>query len=1053
MLNVNRLGLGRGLGLRGLGNLSNLGDLSSPLGNLGGLGSLGLDDREEFRSLRKLRSKREIESELQPLIAMKSVISLLSLHQMRAMSAVTIESDQPYGQATINDDRMGPSVSSDRSNVGNVRCAYCGLIGCTSHPGFFPLRRPILNPAVARDCVRVLTIVCNSCAQPRIAPEVMRERGYDKLSPYNKLKALEDFCKTLVGLRCVHPRSDGNTCDINPVYIAADCKTKGGIYRKIPTKGKRDLSGEVIQEVPISEVLNILTRISDKTSFQIGFSKGSHPRDMILNGLLVPPPIARPMSMEGDHGRPHYITHGLLQVIRKDNSNASQADVYQELFKLIYNSSAAASTMTHGDVKTIISDLQGKKSLIRYLVMGKRQNNSGRTVASSDSTLAFGEIGVPRVWAPKLTKRVKITNFNTEYLYSLVDIGQVTHYISNKTGARKKMSTNQQLQVGDYVDRWLQDGDIVCLNRQPTLHRQSFMGFRVRLGDHYTLNLHLSYTPPLNCDFDGDENNLWNIQDEETESEVVHIMDVKKNIMSTEHNRQMVGLVLNSIEAGYLLTDSNVIIDDYLFRDLLDIISNKTDFPTFYTRLVAYGVNPRSGRALLSALFPADFFYSHDDFHICEGIILNEIERPETGISRSRITKGIIGIGHRSIGQELWKKYGEDRTSDFLTDAPRIMNKWLNQRGSSVSMADCITIGRDENGQLYDVNMRLTKPIIAQVQLTLRSLGPKRDDPIEEQFRRRRIIEAVNKADGAGKLIAKKAMDDSNAFKIMTDQGSGAKGGTANIGQMFASVCQQFSFGYRLEPKLGGDERLNIKYDKYDLSAEANGFIIPSFMMGLSPTDLHQLHMGSREGLLQVSTSTSVTGTISKKISKALENTLIWLDNTVRNTQGALFALIFNCGYDTSATINVKREGRKYSVSYIDIVRVAEDLNGKRGWIKKNIADVITTGQSNLRPQDDPILGAYPTEFKPIEDGRSRFNFRDIKNVNDGLQKYHKARIIATRSKQLANNFPPLVDYQALGLVTSRTIAEEEFRQGVINLEIVKMASDSSIIRVPSTQV
>lgn len=44
-----------------------------------------------------------------------------------------------------------------------------------------------------------------------------------------------------------------------------------------------------------------------------------------------------------------------------------------------------------------------------------------------------------------------------------------------------------QLKIGDIVERHLRDGDIVIFNRQPSLHRISMMGFKVKISSGKTL--------------------------------------------------------------------------------------------------------------------------------------------------------------------------------------------------------------------------------------------------------------------------------------------------------------------------------------------------------------------------------------------------------------------------------------------------------------------------------------------------------------------------------------------------------------------------------------
>jgi DNA-directed RNA polymerase II subunit RPB1 len=53
---------------------------------------------------------------------------------------------------------------------------------------------------------------------------------------------------------------------------------------------------------------------------------------------------------------------------------------------------------------------------------------------------------------------------------------------------------------GDTVNRHLMDGDIILFNRQPTLHRMSMMGHRVRVLPFNTFRLNVTVTRPYNAD-------------------------------------------------------------------------------------------------------------------------------------------------------------------------------------------------------------------------------------------------------------------------------------------------------------------------------------------------------------------------------------------------------------------------------------------------------------------------------------------------------------------------------------------------------------------------
>lgn len=63
----------------------------------------------------------------------------------------------------------------------------------------------------------------------------------------------------------------------------------------------------------------------------------------------------------------------------------------------------------------------------------------------------------------------------------------------------------------------------MIFNRQPTLHKMSMMGHRVKVLPWSTFRMNLSCTSPYNADFDGDEMNLHVPQSMETRAEVENL--------------------------------------------------------------------------------------------------------------------------------------------------------------------------------------------------------------------------------------------------------------------------------------------------------------------------------------------------------------------------------------------------------------------------------------------------------------------------------------------------------------------------------------------------
>ena len=103
--------------------------------------------------------------------------------------------------------------------------------------------------------------------------------------------------------------------------------------------------------------------------------------------------------------------------------------------------------------------------------MGKRSNFTSRCVITGDDSLKLTEVGVP-ISVAQTAVPEKVTDYNKSNLQDLVNARKFK-YIMLENGSRSSKETI--LEVGATVERFLKDGDIVILNRQPSLHKNSLM--------------------------------------------------------------------------------------------------------------------------------------------------------------------------------------------------------------------------------------------------------------------------------------------------------------------------------------------------------------------------------------------------------------------------------------------------------------------------------------------------------------------------------------------------------------------------------------------------
>ena len=168
-----------------------------------------------------------------------------------------------------------------------------------------------------------------------------------------------------------------------------------------------------------------------------------------------------------------------------------------------------ATTRSGRPLKSISQRLKGKAGRIRGNLMGKRVDYCARSVITPDPNLAIDEVGVPRTVARTLTYPEVVTPFNIAKLQELVENGPSTlpgaRYIIRNDGLRldlSKPNVQKALQPGYKVERHVQDGDIVMFNRQPSLHKMSIMGHRIKIMPYSTFRMNLSCTSLYNVDFD-----------------------------------------------------------------------------------------------------------------------------------------------------------------------------------------------------------------------------------------------------------------------------------------------------------------------------------------------------------------------------------------------------------------------------------------------------------------------------------------------------------------------------------------------------------------------
>ena len=640
-----------------------------------------------------------------------------------------IDANRVAANGGINDARMGTLSLIDN-------CSTCSGQNCPGHLGIikFEEGNEIINPLFIRTVVKILNCVCHSCSRVLFSNVLPDTKTTDKkdLMPSelkkilkktpdqeNRLSFLEKYCHSLKTCcsGCDNEHSHTKKCGSHIKLKASSIKDEGNIQYENEDKKKKKELKIITLHIPV--IHSILRNIPKEDAEYLGFVGDTRPVDLIMQGIFVIPPLARPpITDKNGESIQNPITMLYLDIVKAVyNGNNTPGKIYKAVRSLcIKNDNSKKGGQ---EIKSIKELMQGKNGIYRSATMGKRGDWTGRTVAGPGHHLAHGQLELPMEWSTVLSKPLKVTNYNIVAYQKLLEAGRI-HYIHTEKGFRQFVDSNNKptLVIGQTVEILLKEGDRTLCNRQPTLSKYSMQAFEVKFGKHQVAKAPLTNTSPFNLDFDGDEINIWLPQNLLVEAEAEYIMNTKNCIISTSTGRASMGLVMNSVTAAHLLTLPDVEVSETIYNDMLGCLTNKEAVPSLNERLNKYGFalfNENlegdklfSGRAAISLLFPPDFYYKHKGVTIFDGILIEGV-----------LTKSHVGPSGRSIVQELAKHYSLNRASDFLTDAPHLLNIYLVNRGFTVGINDCVNMVIDSKTEpvniLYNVKVKIFQTIYDQL--------------------------------------------------------------------------------------------------------------------------------------------------------------------------------------------------------------------------------------------------------------------------------------------------------------------------------------------------
>ena len=872
--------------------------------------------------------------------------SIMGPEEIRNRSVVEIVKHETYDKDIpvikgLFDPRMG---TTDMDKI----CGTCGQnnINCPGHFGHIELARPVYHYQFINIILKILKCTCIHCSNLLIN----KESPYiaDLMKKSNKTRWNEIFNLSQKVSRCGQETDCGCGAKQPDKLKLEGMDGISAIWSKLDIED----SSQKTQLLSVERVKEILERITDEDVNILGFSDlWCRPEWMICSVFSIPPPSVRPSVKQDDSQRmDDDITHKLCDIVKTNNilkqkiDNNSRKEIIDDWTKvlqyhiatLVDNELPGIAQAVHRSgraLKAIRQRLKGKDGRIRNNLMGKRVEFSARSVITPDPNIELDELGVPFSIAKNLSYPEIVNKYNKEKLEDLLNNGVDTYtgikLIIKKSGINITLTKNNindiEIEEGDIVHRHILDGDHVLFNRQPSLHKMSMMGHRVRVMDGNTFRLNVSVTPPYNADFDGDEMNMHAPQSISTVTELRNIASVKYQIISPRENKPIITIVQDTLLGINKLTKGEIIkyigtgIDSYHFSNntniypikktsekisqdnvetsyfsknqIMNILCSLSTYdgtipePSITININGKDVPMWSGKSVISYIIPnnINITMKNNSYDTLPDDYLNKVIIKNGTVKSGGLDKKIFTATSKGLIHTIYNDLGPERTKDFIDDLQKITSYFLLIEGFSVGIGDMIA-DEDTNQKIREVineNKMNIEKIIQEFHL---NIFENYSGKTNNQYFENKVNSLLNKTLSQTSNIGLKNLDQKNRVTNMVN--SGSKGKSTNIAQIVACLGQQNVEGARIP--YGFIDRTLPHYNKFDDSSEARGFVENSFISGQTPQEYFFHAMGGREGLIDTAVKTSETGYLQRKLIKSMEDLKVDYDYSVRNNSGCI---------------------------------------------------------------------------------------------------------------------------------------------------------------------
>jgi DNA-directed RNA polymerase II subunit RPB1 len=349
-------------------------------------------------------------------------------------------------------------------------------------------------------------------------------------------------------------------------------------------------------------------------------------------------------------------------------------------------------------------------------------------------------------------------------------------------------------------------------------------------------------------------------------------------ILAPRDGKPIIEVVQDTLVGSYRLTKDYTEIHDKTMANIQMVNSYFTGSLPKPKNKYCY-----SGKEAYSQILPPSLFINRKNKKDEKVIINNSV------LECGNLDKNVFHGISTGLIPVIYHDYGPFEVRKFLDNTQRLVCRWLLTSGFSVGISDLVTDKTTDDNLKNKIKEMQTK---AYNKLDQIRRGTFINNSIfnNEDYIERELIGILNETTSeVGKIGFAQIEEKTNRMINMVK--SGSKGKEINISQMIVCVGQQNVDGKRIT--YGFTDRTLPHFTKYDDGPEARGFVKNSFISGLKPHEVFFHAMGGREGLIDTAVKTSETGYIQRRLVKAMEDSKIHYDNTVRTADGTIIQYIY----------------------------------------------------------------------------------------------------------------------------------------------------------------